>query len=350
MSFLAEAKLSRKIRLVLTGDDIKCAVAFWGSSFVDTLLAIKGRHKTLKAAKVICNIDMGATNPKALRALGAPKAANIRHYKALHAKVYISSLGAVVTSANATMNGVGSKESDAHLCEAGNFYAPGSDDYQAVTEWFDGLYERSEQVTDADLDQAQLLFNMRGRPPVPPTPPGSMFRYLVDDQARPKSEQMFPEYIGFVFSRSEPSKKELAASREKAMGVCDKTGTIESVEDEWIYVDWPDNMVAAWPSIFISVHLKIIGSKCTIDDIGVGSLVFSDTINRNVFCKDAEISIKSIFKNKADSKTILRKDSKLAGELYANMNVEGGLIFASAEDLIDAIHKEGLLSEVSVQT
>ena len=66
-AFLAGAHLSAAIKDILCGREIRCAVAFWGkgSSSIFT-------PKALKDAKIICDVALGGTNPKALVDLGAP--------------------------------------------------------------------------------------------------------------------------------------------------------------------------------------------------------------------------------------------------------------------------------------
>ncbi len=50
---------------------------------------------------------MGGSNPKELRALGAPDNRRIKHLRGLHAKVYLSNKGLITNSANASNNGIG---------------------------------------------------------------------------------------------------------------------------------------------------------------------------------------------------------------------------------------------------
>ncbi|NLG90375.1 MAG: hypothetical protein GX486_00755 [Acetobacter sp.] len=338
MSFIYEKNLTDKIFTILTGDNIKCAVAFWGDSFVQE------RMPLLKGAKILCNIDMGGTNPKALRALGAPDADNIRYDKALHAKVYISSLGAIVCSANASNNGVGTGGKSAQLCEAGHFYETESADYRAVVMWFHRKFDSAQRVLEDDLKQAERLFIQGWRPSVPITPPGSMFQYLRDDQQRAPNAQLFPENVGFIFSHDEPTASEITDSRQKAYDQVGKSGEIDikKIPDDWIFVDWSADQIENWPRTFISIHLvKDKKGFLKIGNINVGSLEWCDKENGNIFCKDAGITVRSLFANGTNAASIKSKDSTLAAKLFKARSVNGGLVFHDAKKLIDAILEQG---------
>ncbi|MDE2116075.1 MAG: phospholipase D family protein, partial [Hyphomicrobiales bacterium] len=96
--FLAETFLSEKIRDLLSGGNIRCAVAFWGEGANKLLLERSGKFST--DARIVCDVSMGSTSPNELEALRAPNNPNLRYLNGLHAKVYISDKGSVVTSAN----------------------------------------------------------------------------------------------------------------------------------------------------------------------------------------------------------------------------------------------------------
>lgn len=100
--FIAGSDLADAIRDVLGGNNVRCAVAFWGTG-AEALLD----QATGDQPRIICDVTLGGTSPNALRALGAPENDRLRYVPSLHAKVYISDRGAIVGSANASQNGVG---------------------------------------------------------------------------------------------------------------------------------------------------------------------------------------------------------------------------------------------------
>ena len=156
--FLKGDDLSKKIRKVVKGKDARCAVAFWGLDAVKELFGQKRLER--EDVHVVCDLGMGGTNPKTLRALGAPDNPNIRYLDGLHAKVFLSESGAVVGSANASNNGIGFMGGNAQLLEAGAYFASDSDAWRKISNWLADLSDsRSRQVDDEALNTAQLAWN-----------------------------------------------------------------------------------------------------------------------------------------------------------------------------------------------
>jgi hypothetical protein len=115
--FVDHKKLGPKIRRVLGGGGVRCAVAFWGDGAAASLFA----GPPPAEAHIICDIAMGGTNPRELKELGAPDNRGLRHLPGLHAKVYLSSRGLIAGSANASNNSIGFLDAAA-LMEAGTFH------------------------------------------------------------------------------------------------------------------------------------------------------------------------------------------------------------------------------------
>lgn len=73
----------------------------------------------------------------------------------MHAKLYISTQGAIVGSANASINGVGLVGRAAANLEAGVFFAPGTRGCQQATTFFSELWDRPAPALDRwQLDRA----------------------------------------------------------------------------------------------------------------------------------------------------------------------------------------------------
>ena len=159
-NFLHGTALSEKIREVVKGKDVRCAVAFWGGGAVQELFGTEVLDRD--DVHVVCDLSMGGTNPDTLRALGAPENQNIRFSNGLHAKVFMSSNGAIVGSANASNNGIGFMGSNAQLLEAGTYFGPVSDACSTVSDWFADLANYgSKQVDMEALNTARLAWNRR---------------------------------------------------------------------------------------------------------------------------------------------------------------------------------------------
>lgn len=157
--FLFGKKLSKKIKQVVRGGDLRCAVAFWGFGVVQELFETDTLER--KDVRIICDLSMGGTNPATLRALGAPFNNKIKYLDGLHAKVYISNVGAVIGSANASRNGIGFDGAEAGLIEAGTYVAPETQSWIAINEWFEFLDFDAKIVKGYDLTLAQSFWDRR---------------------------------------------------------------------------------------------------------------------------------------------------------------------------------------------
>lgn len=73
----------------------------------------------------------------------------------LHAKVFVSSAGAIICSANASANGVGRTRGEAgNLVEAGIFCPAGSPGHDGAAAFFDTQFGAGHQVSRTDLERA----------------------------------------------------------------------------------------------------------------------------------------------------------------------------------------------------
>lgn len=147
--FLAGRDLSQKIREIVSGNDVKCAVAYWGKH------NFPPPHTHWK---IVCDIVGGSTSPAVLKALGAPTNRNLRHYVHLHAKVYLSDKGVVIGSANASAGGLHSDSAPARLLEAGVWHAPSDAIWAEANQWFDEIFTESDPVNEKALELAEINY------------------------------------------------------------------------------------------------------------------------------------------------------------------------------------------------
>jgi hypothetical protein len=146
-SFKAGTQLTKAIADITRGENVRCAVAFWG-------LNAPSRMGIPKNAKVraICNLRMGGTNAFEIEKLWKDKKHwDWRHSDTLHAKVYLSDKGVVVGSANASTNGLAleGQEQDSWM-EAGIFLND-AELSSAVADWFEDLWKSSKKITGKDI-------------------------------------------------------------------------------------------------------------------------------------------------------------------------------------------------------
>ena len=151
MPILVGKQLSEAVNRVLDGTDVRCAVAFWGRGAETRLVPSSNR-----TVRIICNLATGGTNPDVIERLIARRA-DVRHNSLLHAKVYIGDQTSIVTSANASINGLGLEgEEIANWIEAGAEISS-----ESVVSWFEELWEASPPVSQRDLDKAREQFQER---------------------------------------------------------------------------------------------------------------------------------------------------------------------------------------------
>jgi hypothetical protein len=203
---------------------------------------------------------MGGTNPRELEKLGAPDNARLAHLKGLHAKVYISDRGAIVTSANASNNGIGFIDV-AGLVEAGTFHDVGSDLYERASEWFDAIWDRSTVIGVNELKSAQNAWHRRksgarGAHSQPADQGSLLDRVLADPSAF--------RGVGFVFT----SGTSTAAHRKEAADAMfeqdeDRDVPLLSGQDRralrnWplgdVFSNWAAEDISAWPLRFVCAH------------------------------------------------------------------------------------------------
>ena len=127
---------------------ILVAVAFWGLGAENLL--IKGQ-----SYKIICNLQSGGTNPEVIRGLRSRADCEVRQLDRLHAKVFVGSTGAVVSSSNFSANGLSLEGSEAEAWfEAGVAIASTDPEHDNATEWFWDLWKQAKTITNDNLNQS----------------------------------------------------------------------------------------------------------------------------------------------------------------------------------------------------
>ncbi|MGQ2941858.1 MAG: hypothetical protein ACT6Q7_10160 [Blastomonas fulva] len=217
----------------------------------------------LKDAKLICDVSLGGTNPKALVDLGAPNRKTLRHVEGLHAKVYLSDRGMVIGSANASGGGIGF-ERTAGLIEAGTRHAPPSVAYADASDWFNKLWRTAKMVDEDVLSLARRRF----RPPSANLRPhrdpkaNSVLDAFVNDVERFRG-------VGFVLTAGSTttSQRDAAANATIAAAQQGATPTLSRSEEgeilAWnpgnVFSEWSPAEVDAWPRRFICAHRSTNG-------------------------------------------------------------------------------------------
>ena len=257
--FLDDQLLGPAITNLMKGQDLRCAVAFWGNGASRALFP---RGRTPANAKLICELTMGGSNPAELRALGAPGSKSIKHLPGLHAKVYLSSKGLITCSANASNNGVGFL-AVAGLVEAGTFHESDSAAYKSASRWFEKIWNKASLVDESALGSAQKAWDRRPRgggslvAGLPPDPE-SLFDFVAGNPARFRG-------VGFAFTtgnavledREEAAEAIIANDKRMKDPIFGKPE--RSALTNWpiydVFTGWGPQDISAWPQFFVCAHL-----------------------------------------------------------------------------------------------
>jgi len=146
----------RKCMLDITsrGDALDVAVAFLGEC-ADLLIAPKG------VARVLCNLESGATNPAVVRELQKHSGIEVRTLADLHAKVILADHAAIVGSANLSANGLGFEGGEAaRWVEAGTLVTEQSE-LPKIRAWFADLWSRATEIGPDQLAIAEAAWSRR---------------------------------------------------------------------------------------------------------------------------------------------------------------------------------------------
>lgn len=139
--------------LKLKGKDKRIAVAFWGSGALSKL-GLDGQGA--KGAKVICNLESGATNPSVVEEL-IRAGADVKSNSRLHAKVYAVGSSVILGSSNASGNGLVVEGKELNGWIEANILTDDKSLVTTVNNWFDDLWEckDSRVVDEAMLTEAR---------------------------------------------------------------------------------------------------------------------------------------------------------------------------------------------------
>lgn len=254
MQFLANSDLADAIKHLLGGNEVRCAVAFWGAGAEALLDRATGAQP-----RIICDVTLGGTSPKALRALGAPGNDHLRHIPSLHAKVYISDRGAIVGSANASRNGLG-LDGFPVLMEAGVRLAPGSEAFHQAVSWFDTRWNASETVDAAALDLATKRFRPGRAPGSRPVRSGSLLDLIAADPDR------FSD-VSIVLAESSSTQAERDQVRKAVRDANpEEIKAIDALPNNGMFIGWKQRDLNCWRRTFIELwmpkkRLSVYGRK-----------------------------------------------------------------------------------------
>jgi hypothetical protein len=168
MQFVDGPGAEKKIQALLTrAKRVRIAVAYWGAGAVERL-GVEGVGT--EDVEVVCDVRSGGSNPtevERLRDILGEK--RVMTCDRLHAKVWITDLGAVIGSSNASANGLGHESDETIGLIEANIFVDDASALAVLERWFEQTVKpESRAVTAADLERARQLRKARRRDrPVP---------------------------------------------------------------------------------------------------------------------------------------------------------------------------------------
>jgi hypothetical protein len=241
--FAEGAALSSAIKDIAAGNDVRCAVAFWGGGS-DGLFSA---DRALKH-RIVCDVTLGGTSADALRQFGAPNNKLLRHVPSLHAKVYLSDRGAVVGSANASQNGIGF-EAAPGLIEAGIVLGPDCSAYADAAAWFEAIWSPAERVDDAALAIAAARFRPNRSFGKDTAQPGSLLSMVANDPAR-------FDGISFVLVNIQSTPDEREQSRAAVAAIHqDHSEEINGLPGSGMFIGWSRRDLNRWSRTFVELWM-----------------------------------------------------------------------------------------------
>lgn len=150
------AAIRELLRAHESKEPIRIAIAFWGTG-AEGMIANEPH-----SFEIICNLTSGGTNPKVIRQLNSMDNVAIVQLNTLHAKVVIADGGSLVSSANASTNGLALEGTTASTWqEAGVVVPRDATSRSQIISWFNELWAQSLPIKESDLVNAELLWSQR---------------------------------------------------------------------------------------------------------------------------------------------------------------------------------------------
>lgn len=154
--FVVENELVDAIKSVVNSSRADLAVAFWGDKACDLI----DMPLEAQSVRVACDAFSGACNPSAIREL-LDRGAHVVDVPGLHAKVYIGADEMIVTSANASANGLGEGTGELDLGLEAGYTTRARSDISNARHWFNNVFESGVRVSESDLMELAQLWDAR---------------------------------------------------------------------------------------------------------------------------------------------------------------------------------------------
>jgi hypothetical protein len=234
MKFLTGAALTAAIkRLAKAPGEMKIAVAYWGEHG----LKLTGINPKRSGLKVVCCLKGGKSDPDLIKKFGKRAKQNDQ----LHAKIIWTPEVAIVSSANASSNGMPEEENSlSGLIEAG-VRVSDPEEVLEIGRWVDRLYQKSKVIKPRDLEDARIAREKRKWD-------GSQSRKkkqsLLDALSEGGRLEFEQQRVYFAFYKVAPTSKEDATAKASIRANKKVISDTYKISDsqfrglDWYY-DWP---------------------------------------------------------------------------------------------------------------
>lgn len=156
-------------------NEVDIAVAFLGEG-ADALI------KQCKTARVICNLESGATNPAVVQRLQNCPHIEIRTLANLHAKVICTNDILISGSANLSANGLGLEEAEAAYWQEAALSSKDTCQIESARIWFNEHWQQAREIDPQTLERANILWlRRRAARPSLTQGDGGLFKKMCND-------------------------------------------------------------------------------------------------------------------------------------------------------------------------
>jgi len=157
--FTGKENTIRITKLLKSSNNLKCAVAFWGSD------ASKWLKNTDQEIEIICNLESGVTDPYEIEKLLLQPNIKIKTQSRLHAKVYWTNEIAIVGSSNVSDNGLPQNNSTGNI-EA-SIEIISHELLKEIEEWFKKQWEHAKNINNKLLEDQKIKWRENPKREIP---------------------------------------------------------------------------------------------------------------------------------------------------------------------------------------
>jgi hypothetical protein len=219
--FLKDGEILETVKEVIHGGiDCRLAVAYWGNGAAEKIGIDSAKGEKVH---IICDPWGGACSKDELLSLSRNPRVKLRHLKDLHAKVYLTSKGAVVGSANASTKGLGKSDGQPINHEAAVRLEP-NEDCSDLRDWFDSKWKAALPLIEQTIKSLPAL---KKSPPVPKIPKPTVLEVMEIDP-----DWFRENRVRLVVYEDEDASQEALDLYEKTAGEVYDKATLEAYDEE----------------------------------------------------------------------------------------------------------------------